>query len=108
MVFYCGNAFAQGTNDIKARIVDSASNSAIGHAGVILLNRQDSVLIDFKWTDKTGYTEVRNLYAGKYILLISYPGYPDFVKLFTLDSTSQTVDFGNIALFQTPALSMKF
>ncbi|WP_239452936.1 outer membrane beta-barrel protein [Flavobacterium tistrianum] len=67
-------------------------------ASVSLLRAKDSILIKFTRAKENGYFELNNIKDGKFILLVSYPKYADFVDKFSLDSTKLTKDYGKINL----------
>jgi hypothetical protein len=89
--------FAQNTYSIKGSVADTASNSKLTNATVSVLNAKDSILQKFTRV-KDGNFEVSNLKKGKLILLVTYPGYADYVDRFTLDSAHTTHDFGHIKM----------
>jgi len=82
---------------IKGSVADTASNSRLTNATVSVLNAKDSILQKFTRV-KDGNFEVNNLKKGKLILLVTYPGYADYVDRFTLDSAHTTHDFGRIKM----------
>ena len=45
-----------------------------------------------------GSFSIKGLNPGKFILLMSYPGYADYVEHFTLDSLHQLHNFGNVSM----------
>jgi hypothetical protein len=91
------SVFAQSTYSIKGRVADTASNSKLTNATVAVLNAKDSILQKFTRVND-GQFAINNLKKGKFILLVSYSGYADFVERFTLDSAHTTHDFGRIGM----------
>ncbi|RZK67533.1 MAG: TonB-dependent receptor [Pedobacter sp.] len=63
-----------------------------------ILNSKDSTLVKFTRSAENGSFELNGIKNGKFILLVSYPKYADFVDHFTLDSTTQVKDYGKINL----------
>ncbi|WP_428329753.1 carboxypeptidase-like regulatory domain-containing protein [Mucilaginibacter sp.] len=90
---------AQSTYSIKGAIVDTSSNAKLVNASVLVLNAKDSIMRTFIRTGPGGIFNIEGLKKGKLILLVTYPGYADYVEHFTLDSTKTTRDFGKINLF---------
>ncbi|MGN8072236.1 outer membrane beta-barrel family protein [Mucilaginibacter sp. SG564] len=91
------SVFAQNTYSIKGSVADTASSSKLTNATVSVLNAKDSILQKFTRV-KDGNFEINNLKKGKLILLVTYPGYADYVDRFTLDSAHTTHDFGRIKM----------
>jgi hypothetical protein len=88
--------FAQNNYSIKGAAVDTESVIKLRNATVIVLNAKDSILRKFTRANETGNFSVDGLKPGKFILLISYPDYADYVEQFSLDSASTTHNFGSI------------
>jgi hypothetical protein len=91
------SVFAQNSYSIKGLVADTASNSKLTNATVAVLNAKDSILQKFTRVNE-GQFAINNLKKGKFILLVSYSGYADFVERFTLDSARTTHNFGNIGM----------
>jgi hypothetical protein len=66
----------------------------LANTTVTVLNAKDSVLRAFTWAGDIGAFSSNKLGKGKFILLITYPGYADYVEDFTLDSVKHEHDFG--------------
>jgi hypothetical protein len=87
---------AQNLYSIKGSIADSAANSKLVNSTITILNAKDSILKAFTWAETNGNFAINNLPKGKFLLLITYSGYADYVDNFTLDSAHATHDFGRI------------
>ena len=98
LVFYILSAEAQSLHTIKGRVIDTASTTILGNTSVSLLNAKDSTMVKFTRALENGSFELGNIRNGKYILLVSYPKYADFVDHFTLDSSKKDIDYGKINL----------
>ena len=82
---------------IKGTVIDTAEKTNL-HLSVISLVRQsDSVLVKFTRTDKDGKFTIKNVPAGKFFLITTYPTYADFVDEITLSGDS-ILDLGNLVL----------
>ncbi len=73
---------------IKGAVTDSINKKDLQNTVVSLLQAKDSILYKFTRTNNKGAFELKNLKAGDYVLLVSYPEYADYVDKLTLDSTS--------------------
>jgi len=89
---------AQTQHTIKGRTIDTASTTILSGSTIAILNAKDSTLVKFTRSAENGTFEVNGIKNGKFILLVSYPKYADFVDHFTLDSATQIKDYGKINL----------
>ena len=96
LLFFTLHASAQNTYSVKGSIVDTASKAQLHNASVSVLNAKDSILLKFTRTAKDGSFQIPNLKKGKLILLVTYPGYADYVEQFSLDSVKTSSDFGKL------------
>lgn len=89
------SSFAQNTYTIKGAATDSASMTNLT-ATVTVMNAKDSVLVTYAHAGNGGIFSINGLSAGKYLLLVTYPDYADYVEAFTLDPLNKDHDFGSI------------
>ena len=73
------SAYAQ-TASVRGVITDTASKENLYNTTVSLLRAKDSILYKFTRSDAKGNFELKGLDTGKYILLITYPLYADYVE----------------------------
>ena len=92
------NASAQSPHTIKGTVVDTLGNKKLLNTSVSVLRSKDSTLVRFTRAGENGSFSVSGLPRGKMFLLVTYPGYADYVEPFTLDSSKKDIDFGNIKL----------
>ncbi|MEH6308064.1 outer membrane beta-barrel family protein [Olivibacter sp. CPCC 100613] len=95
LLLSCFTSQAQDNFLIKGSVIDTASNIKLSNTTVSVLNAQDSMLYKFTRADQNGNFKLDQLEKGKYILLITYPKYADYVENFTLDSLNE-INFGSI------------
>ncbi|TCD12921.1 TonB-dependent receptor [Pedobacter frigidisoli] len=98
LIFISANVKAQTPHIIKGRTIDTTSTTLLAGTSIAVLNAKDSTLVKFTRAAENGAFEINGIKNGKYILLVSYPKYADFVDHFTLDSTTQVKDFGKVNL----------
>jgi len=98
LIFISPHLKAQNLHNIKGRTIDTASTTLLSGTSVAVLNAKDSTLVKFTRTAENGSFELSGIKNGKFILLVSYPKYADFIDHFTLDSTTQIKDYGRINL----------
>jgi len=91
------SVLAQSTYSVKGSVADTVSNSKLTNTTISVLNAKDSILQNFTRVHDGNFA-LNNLKKGKFILLVTYPGYADYVDRFTLDSVHTTHDFGRIKM----------
>ncbi|MBL0882984.1 MAG: TonB-dependent receptor, partial [Chitinophagaceae bacterium] len=87
-------SYAQ-TGSLKGTVVDSTNKVHLHNAVVSLLRPKDSVLVKFVRTNPQGAFEFSNLPAGKFIVMITYPDYADYIDDIDLSTTLQK-SLGNV------------
>ncbi|BAU52774.1 TonB-dependent receptor [Mucilaginibacter gotjawali] len=87
---------AQSVYSVKGDIVDTTENAKLVNASISVLNAKDSTLVSFTRAGTGGAFAIGNLHKGKFILLVSYPTYADYVDRFSLDSAKSAQDFGKL------------
>jgi hypothetical protein len=90
------SSFAQNSYSVKGIIGDSVEHAKLHNTSVAVLNAKDSTLVTFTRTAEDGSFEIKGLNKGKFILLLAYPDYADYVDRFSLDSIKQSYNFGRI------------
>jgi len=73
---------------IKGTVTDTLNKQTLHNAVISLLRSKDSVLYKFTRTNEKGNFELTNLSAGKYVIMITYPNYAEFMDDVTLTDTS--------------------
>jgi hypothetical protein len=89
---------AQTTYTITGLTLDTTLNLKLQNTSISLLNAKDSTLRTFTRSTADGGFTLSPKLPGKYILLVTYPGYVDYVEHFELDSAHKVKDFGHINL----------
>lgn len=93
---FCTISFSYAqTGSLKGTVVDSTNKVNLHNAVVSLLRPKDSVLIKFVRTNPQGAFELSNLPAGKFIMMITYPDYADYIDDVDLSNTLQK-SMGNV------------
>jgi hypothetical protein len=98
LVFSSMLLFAQNQYSIKGAVVDTAATYKMVNTTITVLNQKDSTLVKYTRATPEGTFALNNLKAGKFILMVTYPGYADYIEDFALDSAKSTKDFGNISV----------
>lgn len=95
-LYYTVNA--QNSYSVKGSVSDTASRVKLLNASLSIMNSKDSTLAAFTRAKADGSFSVDKLKSGKFFILITYPGYADYVERFNLDSANRSKDFGDIKL----------
>ncbi|HVW13773.1 MAG TPA: TonB-dependent receptor [Mucilaginibacter sp.] len=88
--------FAQNNYSVKGVVADSVEHAKLGNASVTVLEAKDSILVKFTRAAENGTFSLSGLSKGKYIVLVAYPDYADYVESFSLDSAHALHSFGHI------------
>ena len=89
---------AQVNGLVKGKLVDTTTKQSLSEATVSVMLLKDSSLVSFIISDKKGIFEIPNLDAGDYLLMISYSGYENFQKKFSITAEKKSADLGEIIL----------
>lgn len=84
------------TASVKGIIRDTSSKENLYNTTISLLRSKDSILVKFTRSDAKGNFELKGLDTGKYVLLITYPLYADYVDKLNIRDASADVDLGTI------------
>ncbi|MGY3212829.1 outer membrane beta-barrel protein [Mucilaginibacter sp. HD30] len=90
-------SYGQNQHTVKGVTVDSVSKARL-NGSISVLNAKDSVLRKFTYADDNGAFTVSGLQAGKYLLFITYPGYDNKMRPFTLGPPNAVTDLGNVGV----------
>ncbi len=102
MLFVIHTAMAQKAI-VKGTVTDTLNHIQLENAVVSVLQAKDSILYKFQRTNEKGHFEIKDLKPGKYLVMINYPKFADYVESITLvDSSVQ--NFGNVKLTQKSRL----
>lgn len=88
-------SFAQSV--VKGKVSDTLEKRNLQNAVVSLLKRSDSTLLHFTRTSKNGEFHISDVDSGKYVLLISFPGFADFADNIQITDKAEN-DLGSIPL----------
>jgi len=97
LITFCQNG------EIKGRLTDSSTNENPANAVIAILRQQDSTLVKFSRSDKSGNFQIGQLDSGKYIVLITFPKYADYIDKFELQP-KESFDLKTIYLTQKAKL----
>ncbi len=90
LLFLCliigfGKLHAQSSS-IKGTITDTLNKQNLSNAVVSILRPKDSVLVKYVRTNDKGSFELKQVPAGKYLLMVSYPNYAEYVDQISMEA----------------------
>jgi hypothetical protein len=94
--FFSLPLLAQSTYSVKGSVGDTSAKAKLVNTSISVLNARDSTLRKFTRVDANGAFSITGLSKGRFILLVTYPNYADYVETFSLDSVHTTRDFGTL------------
>ncbi len=78
-------ALAQ-TAQVSGKIADTAEKKNLANSSILLLRKTDSMLVRHTRSDAVGDFRLTRLAGGHYLILVTYPGYADYVDTLNVDS----------------------
>lgn len=96
-------SFAQQNGSVKGLVTDTLNKQNLTNAVVAVLRAKDSVLVKFTRTNKEGSFNLPNISAGKYIVMVTYPSYADYIDLISVTEGSVT-DLGKVPVITKATL----
>ena len=75
---------------IKGSIVDTVENNNLQNSVVLLLRKADSMMVKFTRTNSAGEFALKNIPAGDFLIMISYPSYADYIDELHIKDSSET------------------
>jgi len=82
---------------IKGTVIDTVEKTNLGRSVIALIRYHDSVLVTFTRTDQEGKFELKQIPAGRFLLMASHPSFADYVDEITL-TADEVKQLGNIML----------
>src|SRR5579871_2126433 len=83
---------------VKGRIVDSTGKRGMASASVTVVGTTDANAHSFTISGSDGGFDIKSLAQGGYRLIITFQGFQNIDKRFSISSTDSIVDFGNITM----------
>ena len=96
LLLLCKTEAQAQTVQVTGTVKDTASQSLLEQASVVLLQAKDSVLAGFGRTDANGHFDISIPPSDKYLILLSYPGYGTYTDAISL--TQPVTDLGTLVM----------
>ena len=81
---------------IRGKVTDTSSKQSLADATISIIDNKDSSSVAFAAANDKGVFEIKNLEAGNYRMLITFQGYQNISKNFSITPDKQTIDFGTL------------
>ncbi|MEO5995137.1 MAG: outer membrane beta-barrel protein [Chitinophagaceae bacterium] len=108
IIFSCASHYAFSQKSIiKGSISDTSEKKNLTNTVIAVLRKTDSVMVGFTRSDKTGNFTIKNLPAGKSIILVTHPKYADYVDEIDIAANSP-IDLGKVILTQKSQLLQEY
>lgn len=95
------------TYQIRGQVSDKLNHTRLEHAAITLVHLPDSVLNTFTRTDSTGAFQLQPDTAGNYLLMITFPGFADFIDEVNVKNTGVT-ELGTVPMTSKVNLMNEF
>lgn len=96
------------TFTIKGRVSDTLNNNQLQYATVTLMRAADSILETFTRSKENGTFELHPRNAGKYIVMVTFPSFADYVDVVTVSKEKPVKDMGMIPMITKSHLLSEF
>lgn len=96
--FLTAPLFGQHRYTLKGSVIDTASNVKMVNVSVSVMSAKDSILADFGRTNTSGDFQLNRLKPGRNILMLTYPGYADYVEYIQIDSLQGAKNLGPLKM----------
>lgn len=96
MAFFCFITYGFAQDKISGRVMDINDKMNLKNASIMLVQAQDSILIDYTRADENGYFELNKPANGDHLVVVSYPKYADFYQEVKASETNNNL--GDILL----------
>jgi hypothetical protein len=74
------------SSHISGSVADTVEKKPLVNASILLLRPADSILVSHTRSDVSGGFQLSRLAGGHYLILVTYPGYADYVDTVVVDS----------------------
>lgn len=91
------------TGTVKGRLIDSVSHQNLKDATVSILNPKDSSLVSYGLSKADGSFSIDNVPFGSYIFYITFQGYEEIQKRFSIDADNSDYTPGTLNMNSLPA-----
>ncbi len=87
-ILFCITSISAQTNSISGTITDTSSGKKLSNAVVSVIRSKDTVLSKFTRTNEQGFFEIKGIPEGSFFLIVSYPGYAEFLDEIEVKGTT--------------------
>jgi Outer membrane protein beta-barrel family/Carboxypeptidase regulatory-like domain len=84
------------TGSIRGKLVDTAGKQSLADATISLIDLKDSSSTGFTTASDKGIFEIKGIDEGRYRVLITFGGYQNVSRIFSITREKPVIDFGTI------------
>lgn len=96
VIFIAQLSNAQSTITLSGKLIDTTNKQSLKDASITILNEKDSTVEVFSLAKEDGSFKVFGIYAGSYIIQISFNGYENYFQKISFTKEKPLVDIGTI------------
>jgi hypothetical protein len=96
LIVSIGYLSAQST--LRGSITDTIEKKLLKNASVLLMRKSDSIMVSFTRTDGDGHFFLKNLPTGRFLVLVTYPAYADYLDEIEIKDSSSEIDLHQIMM----------
>jgi hypothetical protein len=93
---------------IKGKVTDTLNGKDLTYSSITLIHAADSIMETFTRSREDGRFTLNTTTEGKYIVMISFPSFADYIDIVTLDKEHPSVDMGTIPMVSKSHLLSEF
>ncbi len=84
------------TGTLRGKVTDTIGKQSMEEATISLMDLKDSSSYGYTTANDKGVFEMKGIEEGRYRLLISFGGYKNVVKVFSITKEKNIIDVGNV------------
>lgn len=109
LIISCAATLSSAQNYwLQGTIVDTLNDNKLSDACITILRSQDSVLEAFSRTNQEGKFNIQVSNEGSYVVLITFPGFADYVETIKFNSKMQVINMGQVSMISKTHLLSEF
>ena len=93
---------------IKGLVTDTLNANRLQFASITLIRAKDSILETFTRSAQDGSFQLKTNREEKFIMMITFPGFADYIDIVTVDKNKPIADMGTIPMISKSHLLSEF
>ena len=104
----CASIAPAQSFNVTGRVSDTLNARELHLSTITLIRASDSILESFTRSKPDGSFSLRADSAGKYIIMVSFPSFADYIDIVSLSAEKPSVDMGTIPMVSKSHLLSEF